>query len=315
MPESAVRTFSDPDDYAASITGGTVQLTAVGCGDFHAKLTRIYLQRLLLQRCSEHLPRILEAVGIRGRDYILFRTQPGPILLQSSIEISPSSILRFGRYPEFYQRSSGPASFASMSVPIEDIASVGEVMAGRDLTLPNNPLLTTPPPAAMDRLQRLHAAAGQLAQNAPEIIANQDAARGLEQALIEAMVGVLGHREDSHSNVARGQHDIVMRRFRRVVEESPEQPLYITDICKALRVSIRTLQVCCREHLGMGPKHYLVLRRMHLAQRALRQADPDATTVTDIATRYGFWQLGRFAIEYHSLFGEIPSATLQRQFA
>jgi AraC-like DNA-binding protein len=62
----------------------------------------------------------------------------------------------------------------------------------------------------------------------------------------------------------------------------------------------------------MGPKRYLLLRRMHLARRALRNAAPDATTVTDIATRYGFWQLGRFAVEYQSVFGESPSVTLHR---
>jgi len=51
---------------------------------------------------------------------------------------------------------------------------------------------------------------------------------------------------------------------------------------------------------------------MNLARRALRDSSPERATVTEIATRYGFWQFGRFAGEYKSLFGEAPSATLHR---
>jgi AraC-like DNA-binding protein len=62
----------------------------------------------------------------------------------------------------------------------------------------------------------------------------------------------------------------------------------------------------------MSPIRYLWLRRMHLAHRALRAADPAASTVTEIATNHGFWELGRFSVAYRSLFGESPSASLHR---
>jgi AraC-like DNA-binding protein len=314
MPSSAVQTFSDADQYAAAIRAAEVEFTVTGRGDFNAKLVRIDLHRLWMQRFSDSLPRIADITGlVGGRAYITFRTKPGPSLLQSGVEIDPSAVLRFGQAHDCYQHSSGTADFATMSLPTEDMASIGEAMSGLDLTAPGDTISIRPSRTAMARLQRLQAAAGDLAENSPEIIAHPDAARGFEQALIEAMVDCLGHEEGRENSLAQGQHAIVMRRFRRVVEENPDQALYIPEICKAIRVSDWTLRMVCQEHLGMGPKRYLLLRRMHLARRALRQAASDATSVTDIATRYGFWHLGRFAVEYQSLFGESPSATLHWQ--
>jgi AraC-like DNA-binding protein len=56
----------------------------------------------------------------------------------------------------------------------------------------------------------------------------------------------------------------------------------------------------------MSPKRYLLLRRMGLARRALRQANPETTSVTAIGTRYGFWELGRFSGKWH--LGDKPEA-------
>ena len=64
----------------------------------------------------------------------------------------------------------------------------------------------------------------------------------------------------------------------------------------------------------MGPIRYLTLRRMHLARRALLGADPSKATVTQIATDYGFWELGRFSVAYRALFGESPSDSLRMPF-
>jgi len=312
MPSSTVRTFTDPDAYAAAFRAGTHELTITKRGQFAAKITKIDLHQLWMQRCSDNLPGISDITGLSGRAFFLFRTQPGPNLLSSGVELLPTSIVRYSEGQSHYRRSAGFASYGGMSMPVAEMVSVGAAMAGRDLTSPKDPLALTPLPAAMTRLQRLHAAAGDLARRAPEIIANLDAARGLEQALIESLVGCLGEGEVREDRTALRHHSLIMRRFRRVMEEKPFEPLYMTEICKVIGVSYRTLHACCREHLGMGPKRYLLLRRMHLARRALREATPDTTSVTDVATRYGFWQFGRFAGEYRALFGEAPSASLRQ---
>jgi hypothetical protein len=103
--------------------------------------------------------------------------------------------------------------------------SVGAVIGGCDLTPLKDALTVTPPPAAMAKLQRLHAAAGQLAEDAPAVIAHPEAARGLEQALIEAMIACLSTGEVGEDRSALRQHAAIMRRFHRVVDENPDQAL------------------------------------------------------------------------------------------
>ena len=313
MPSSAVHTFTDPAEYAAAIQQGTYELTVTEPGDFIAKLIRIDLHRLSMQRFSDNLPLISHITGWSGRAVFAFRTRSGPSLLSSGAEMLPTNIVRYSEGQSYFRRSAGFALYGSISMPVAEIVSVGAAMAGLDLTPPEHPLVLTPPPSAMTRLQRLHSAAGQLAEDVPEVIAHPEAARGLEQRVIEALVGSLHQGAAGEDRAAQRNHSLVMRRFRRALEEDPSQPLYIAELCKMIGVTDRTLEVCCQEQLGMGPKRFLLLRRLHLARRTLRETAPDATTVSGVATQYGFWHFGRFAGEYRCLFGESPSATLHRQ--
>jgi len=86
----------------------------------------------------------------------------------------------------------------------------------------------------------------------------------------------------------------------------------ITELCQAAGVSERTLQYAFREVFDTTPLSFLKHRRFHAARRQLLASKEDAATVTEIAVAQGFYELGRFAVEYRRIFGELPSETLQR---
>ena len=95
----------------------------------------------------------------------------------------------------------------------------------------------------MAKLVRLHAAVGRMAEDAPEIIASPTTAHGLEQSLIEAMVNCLGAANGHENRAAGRRHELIMRRFHQVVEEAAGMPLYIPEVCAAIRVL--TAHYCC----------------------------------------------------------------------
>jgi AraC-like DNA-binding protein len=313
MLSSAVRSYTDVESYAKALPHNTIELHVTAPGEFKASTTLIALHNLGVQRFADNLPRVAHAALPPGRAIISFRTERGPDLFWGGLQMLPTAIFWHSNGSCCFQRSSGSASWGSMSLPIEMWCETLATLAGRDLASPRQPITLVPSPAAMANLQRLHAACCGLAVDAPEILTNPEAARGIEQALIGAMADCLGGASGPKERRGNRLHSSVMGRFRALVEENADRALYMAEISAAIGVSGRTLRSCCSEHLGMGASQYLILRRLHLAHRALRQSASHATTVTEAATRYGFWELGRFSVRYKSLFGEMPSQTLRRE--
>jgi AraC-like DNA-binding protein len=313
MPSSDVRTFTDPDAYHTAIRSQRVEGVITARGNFHAELTRVDFDRLLMQRAHESLPRVLNMVNTPHRAAVIFATdQSQPVIHVTGTALSRGEILVWDSGLAAHHRSAAACQWGAMSLPQEDLAVAGDAIIGRELAPPSFPRRITPPALVLSRLLKLHEAAGHLANTAPDVLAKPEVGRAMEQGLVEAMVLCFGSGDPVHERSAYRHHARVMRRFEQVLQANLEGPLYMTELCAAVGVSHSTLRTCCQEHLGMGPKRYLLLRRMHQARRALLRGGPESTTVTEIATNYGFWELGRFAVEYRSLFGESPSAALRR---
>jgi AraC-like DNA-binding protein len=312
MGISSVLAFTEPDQMEAAHVDARAEVVPATREGLVWHVTRVELDNVRLVRVQESGPRIRYVEMDPERTFLSFLVRPGPDVFVRGVSRLPNSLIRHAQGQVFYERTSGPTDWASLSIPTSELMAASSVLAGRDLSAPRDPQVVTPAPGNMANLLRTQTAACDLAENSPHLLAtNVEVARALKQSLIDATIACLSDPDVSDGTWAQQTHDTIMRRFRRVLEEHPNRPIYLPEICAAIGVPERTLRLCCQEQLGMSPKQYLTRRRMNLVRRALT-AETEAT-VTEIATRFGFWHLGRFSAGYQTIFDELPSTTLARR--
>jgi len=91
------------------------------------------------------------------------------------------------------------------------------------------------------------------------------------------------------------------------------RPIPVARLCRVLGLSERGLRNAFYVVHGVGPKRWMQAERLHRVRRALAEPTTKRTSVTGVATTYGFYELGRFAGVYRQAFGEAPSDTLRGQ--
>jgi AraC family ethanolamine operon transcriptional activator len=100
---------------------------------------------------------------------------------------------------------------------------------------------------------------------------------------------------------------------KAALEESDIEPIHDSELATQAGVSERTLRTAFNEYDQIGPREYLQIRQLHAVRGDLLVSDPAKKTVTDILTRWGVWEFGRFSGRYKRHFGELPIETLRRQ--
>jgi AraC-like DNA-binding protein len=95
--------------------------------------------------------------------------------------------------------------------------------------------------------------------------------------------------------------------LRATLAEAPQ----LSEICQAVRASPRSLHSSFKAIFNTTPKAYQIALRLDAVRHDLLRA-PAGTTVTSVAMKWGFFQLGRFAGDYRRMFGEGPRETIRR---
>jgi len=313
MPGSVTSVFSEAEDFAAALREeGGLGLLITGRGQFRARLTQVKLHCLRLSAAEEQLSRI--AFVAVPADLILVSLpidgRPAPIW--GGVRMRAGEIMTFGPGQRVHARTDGPSRSGAIWLPAQDLARYGRALIGATFAVPSPARSWRSQSAAGRELRQLHRAGTRMAESRPETLVGAEAAHGLEQQLIHALVECLSAGSAVEVTAGARRHQDIVVRFEGLLEAQLERNLPIGEISAALGVSERTLRGVCAEHLGMSPTSYLRLRRMHSVHDTLRSGAPEAASVSEVARRYGFGHLGRFSADYRALFGELPSATLRR---
>ncbi|MER5253553.1 MULTISPECIES: AraC family transcriptional regulator [unclassified Streptomyces] len=146
----------------------------------------------------------------------------------------------------------------------------------------------------------------------PPLYTSPLVAAPLQEAILNGLLLSVEHpfRDELAAPVAK-LRPAPVKRAMDAVQERPEHPFTPAGLAVEARVGVRWLQEAFRRYVGMSPMAYVRDVRLTRVHDELRAAQPGALSVSEVAHRWGFSHLGRFAEQYHARFGELPSQTLR----
>jgi AraC-like DNA-binding protein len=134
--------------------------------------------------------------------------------------------------------------------------------------------------------------------------------KNLEAAIFSTLVQgpFYIHSEPAFTNVS----EVSIARVREAadyIRANLTKNLTISDIAAAMHCSSRSLQAAFARHYGYSPSQFLRTCRLEAAHVELLNSNK---TITEVAFKYGFSNLGRFAKYFEQQFGKKPSDVFRK---
>ncbi len=123
------------------------------------------------------------------------------------------------------------------------------------------------------------------------------------------MAGVsAGVKKQAHARGAMNRYLQTVEHFVRIARANFGNVVRIDDLCRLAAANPRTILRAFKVVHNTTPSRYLQEIRLMEIRRVLLSGRNRAS-ITQVATRFGFRELGRFSVLYRTKFGEAPSVT------
>ena len=305
--------FSDLDAYVASLTGADLRYTMTRPDVPLWKIDRVVLPGgLVVQSMWGGCGSILES-GTPDFSVNLFLHREGYFhALGQELDLATAVLMPPGA--ESFTRTPGKYGCFAISIPAALVRTI-DALRALDVDDSRKARLIKASSPKRDSVRPLLERFFANVALSPEILASPALLTEFRDELITVLSREYGgQREIGPARRGRIEKvdEIAVARAVELIEafEGPRMPM--NDLANAVGVPERTLRAGFRRYLGLSPRRYMLLRTMHGARSRLAIGSSEETTVARVAMDLGIWDLGRFAMRYRALFGELPSATLHR---
>lgn len=310
---------TDDREIAESTVSSTYEPSSIEVGprqSFEFTLDAATLSHVVAGRLHVRKPSRLHGTDESGQYHVCLPLT-GKVLCGGAADepqlITPgrASVWGPGQTPDTYWAAG--TTLMCFMIPPDLVRTEAEALLGRT---PPAPVvfeprmdLTTPSGRSWWRLVNL--LAGELEADSG-LIQQAMTRHHFERLVVEGLL--LAHRNSLS--------DVLEQRFRstttnavaraiELVEEDPAAPWSALSLASRVHVSVRSLQDGFRREHDTTPMSYVRSVRLRRVRDDLLDAAA-LVTVNQVAQRWGFLHMGRFAESYRREFGELPSVTRRR---
>lgn len=306
----------DSDEHAEALGEWDQVYDQLSPGSFEGKVVDIWFKGLQIFR--ETTNRSVSQTGTTWKgSYVIGIpvAMKGTGLFARQV-LTRDSMLTFHSEQEFSLTTPENFDVVAVAIPETTMLEAMQPRSNEELArlFPKSPSVLVTAPGQLDELRNCLLSIFDPNSFEPELLAYPQVQKAMSSAIIGHLAEVLEASTQAPlpSRSFKGRCQVVRAATDYALTHTAE-PITVADLCDKLNISRRMLNYCFQEVLETNPVQYLRSLRLNGVRRDLRECTGNSQAIRDVAGKWGFWHLSRFAGEYRALFGELPSETLRGQ--
>ena len=309
------RTTRDSDEHAESLKDWEQTYDQLSPGNFEGRVVDIRFKGLQIFRETTNRSVSQSGSCWDGCFVVGIPVSMKGTGLFSRQVLTRDSLLTFHSGQEFSLTSPEEFDIVALAINKETLIETmyPEGHEGMPSIFPSGPTVMVADLQRLDELRNCLLAIFDPASFEPSLLRYPQVQRAMSSAIIGHLAEVLqaSNRAPLPTRSFAGRCQVVREATDYAMSNTAE-PITVADLCEKLNISRRMLNYCFQDALDLNPVQYLRSLRLNGVRRDLRDPDGGGLQIRDVAAKWGFWHLPRFAAEYRALFGELPSETVRQ---